>query len=243
MGEVWGVPTRLSRETKFIRRSVLDGFVWAGTKLLYRRAWHAYDYNNGDVAHCPYCFDDVLKQTVDSRCPFCYGTGYQDGYGPVGITWGSVLENSPSDEKSETQGERIEQNMQLKLAAEPIFRNGDIFAEIRRMVGGKPTEIGRMFILDGPIRWQTVQGWIENVTVDRENRVEDLIVSQEGTVKLLLSGDIRYDLSDEFWGFKEKAQPYIKERESHPITPPEPMYNNSVDNWHNRAENPLRTGL
>lgn len=236
MGDVWGVPSRLSRETKFIRRSVLDGFVWAGTKLLYRQAWHVHDYEQGRVKHCHFCYDDVLKQVKDSRCPYCYGTGYKGGYKPVGWTWGSILENSPSDERAETQGERTEQNMQLKLPSEPIFRNGDIFAEIRRMVGGKPVELGRIVMLDGPIRWQTVQGWIENVTVDRENRVEDIIVSQEGTVKLLLPTDIRYAYSNEFWGIGVDAEPYIEEVSSTPITPPEPYWNNSVDNWHGRAD-------
>lgn len=236
MGLVWDVPTRLSRETKFIRRSVLDGFVWAGTKLLYRKAWRDIDVKEGRANHCPFCFDEVLKQAQDSRCPYCWGTGYEDGYGPVRWTWGSLLENSPSDEKMETQGLRTEQNMQLKLPSEPIFRNGDIFCEIRRMVGGKPTELGRMFILDGPIRWQTVQGWIENVTVDRENRIEDIIVSQEGTVKLLLPTDERYKLSDEFWGLKERAQPEVREKSSTPLRPPEPYWNNSVDNWHRKAE-------
>ena len=215
-GRVWRWDTRLSRETEFLRRSVMDGFKWAGTILLCRQAYTQDDVDSGKVGHCPDCWDEVLKQVSNTRCKSCFGTGYAGGgYGPVFVTPGSIMENSPQDDKYEKAGMRSEQDMALKLPCEPIFHNGDMFAEVRRSIDGKATELGRIVRLDGPVRRQTVQGWVSNNTNDRETRVEDMIISQEGTAKLLLPTDPSYLRSEEFWSLQ--ADPY--EGEGHVCSP------------------------
>lgn len=222
--------TRLSREVEFVRRSVLDGFKWAGTKLICRRAYHFKDFDEGVVEHCPDCWDEVLHQSSNSRCSTCHGTGYVGGYGEPFLTWGSILENQPKDEdKGETPGLRDDKNMELRLPSEPIFSNGDVFAEVRRTGDdGYPTELGRIMMLDGPVRMQTVQGWVDNVVALRESRVEDMIVAQQGTVKLLLPTDDIYESSMEFWGIGVDAEPYV--REATELRPDE-TFNNDLNNW------------
>lgn len=222
--------TRLSREVEFVRRSVLDGFKWAGTKLICRRAVHYKDFADGLAEHCPDCWDEVLHQSSNSRCPTCHGTGYLDGYGEPFMTWGSILENAQVDEdKGETAGLRTEKNMELRLPSEPIFSNGDVFAEVRRTDGdGVPTELGRIMKLDGPVRMQTVQGWVCNVVERRETRVEDIIVSQQGTVKLLLPSDDLYDTADDFFGLGVPLQPYVREATE---MRPDETFTNNLNNW------------
>lgn len=207
-GRVWRWDTKLSRETEFLRRSVRDGFKWAGTILLCRQAYQQQDIDEGKVDHCPVCWDPVLKQVSNTRCKECYGTGYANGgYKPMFVTMGSIMENSPLDEKYENAGNRIEQNMTLKLPCDPIFRNGDVFVEVRRSLDGEPTELGRIVKLDGPVKRQTVQGWVSNNTNDRETRIEDMIISQEGTCRLLLPTDPTYLWSEDFWTLH--ADPYV----------------------------------
>ena len=199
--EVWGHCSRVSREVLFTRRSVMDGMRWAGTKVLCRMSWSQAEHDDGIVEHCPHCWDPILKQVMNTRCPHCHGTGYADAYAEPFVMWCSLMENSSMDEKHEKAGYRDEQNMQIKLPAEPIFKDGDLFAEIREEHCGKVTQIGRVFMLDGPVDRQTVQGWVSNDDFDgeRRSRVEDIIISQRGTVKLLLPSDSVYQAEADFW--------------------------------------------
>lgn len=201
MNQIWGKDSRVSREVLFTRRSVMDGMRWAGTKMVCRMSWSESEQENGLVEHCPYCWDEVLKQVSNTRCPHCQGTGYKRAYAEPFIVWCSIHENSPQDEKHEKGGHRDEQNVRLVLPSEPIFKDGDIFAEIRRECDGHVTEIGRIFMLDGPVERQTIQGWVSDDGHDgfRRSRVEDIIISQRGTAKLLLPSDSIYEAEAEFW--------------------------------------------
>lgn len=206
---------RLSREVLYIRRSVEDAMRWSGTKLVVRRAWTLQDLEEGRVKRCPRCWDPMLEQSRDSRCPFCYGTGMDGGYRPMEVTWGSIMENAPKSEgKREQAGVREYQDMTVKLPCEPIFHNGDVFAEVRRETDGRVTEIGRVFMLDAPVQRQTVQGWVSNVTNDRETRVEDMVVSQSGTLRELLPTDVRCRMGMSFF---DGLMPEPSEPETSPV--------------------------
>lgn len=202
---VWNKPSRVSREVLFTRRSVLDGMRWAGTKMVCRMSWSEGEFRDGGIRHCPHCWDPILKQVSNTRCRYCHGTGYEAAYAEPFPLWCSIQENSPSDEKHEKGGYRDEQNVRLVLPCEPIFKDGDIFAEVRAE-DGRPTEIGRIFMLDGPVERQTIQGWVSNDNLDetRRSRVEDIIISQRGTAKVLLPSDSIYDEGIEFWGGRGK---------------------------------------
>lgn len=192
---VWNVDSRVSREVLFMRRSVMDGMRWAGTKMVCRQSFPL------GSEHCPYCWDDILKQVKNTRCPHCNGTGYLEGYGEPFVLWCSILENSPVDEKVEKPGIRDEQTARLVLPCEPIFKDGDIFAEIREESDGTVVEVGRVFKLDGPVERQTVQGWVSDDHADGERRsvVEDIIIAQRGTAKLMLPTDSIYSAGAAFW--------------------------------------------
>ena len=198
---IWDKGSRVSREVLFTRRSVMDGMRWAGTKMVCRMSRSESDVNNGALSHCPHCWDEVLRQVVNTRCPYCHGTGYEHGYAEPFVLWCSIHENSSTDMRGEKQGVRDEQNVRLVLPCEPIFGDGDLFAEIRAERCGKVTEIGRIFQLDGPIDRQTIQGWVSDDGHDgyRRTRVEDIIISQRGTAKLLLPSSPIYEAGVEFW--------------------------------------------
>ena len=189
----------------------MDGMRWAGTKMLCRMSWSQSEHDDGMVRHCPHCWDPVLKQVINTRCPFCHGTGYDDAYAEPFVVWCSILENSPVDEKHEKGGLRDEQTVRLVLPSEPIFKDGDIFAEIRCEHCGRVSEIGRVFMLDGPVERQTIQGWVSNDCTDgsRSSRVEDIIIAQRGQAKLLLPSDTVYQAGPDFWGCCDDADgPY-----------------------------------
>lgn len=211
MARVRDIDSNRSTEAEWIRKSIQDGMHWAGMPMLCRQTYLQEDFEQGRVEHCPDCWDEVFKQTGNSRCPSCYGTGYKGGYQPVFMTWCTIAENSPADERYEKAGQRKQQNMELKLPVDHIFRDGDLFVEIRRMVGDKVTELGRVMRLEAPIQYKTLQGLTSTdyTMMERDTRPEDMLVSQSGQLKLLLPSDVIYESSEAFWGVT--AEPYVTE--------------------------------
>lgn len=187
--------TRSSREVLYLRKSIEDAFKWSGCMVMVRQK------EFGESQRCPKCWDEDLKQVTNTRCSECGGTGFVcGGYRPPIVTWASVSENSAEDEKTEKAGTRTQQNVKVKLLSTPVFRDGDVMAEVVRSVDGRPKKLGRVFYLEGPVDRQTVQGWVSNNTNDRDMRLEDMIVSQSCTAKLALPTDHVY--SESFWGLE-----------------------------------------
>lgn len=204
--ELWGMLSARSREVEWVRLGVRDGLRMAGTMVMCRQAYTLADLKNG-AQMCHACYDPVLKQSANQCCPYCYGTGFEGGYKPPFKTWCALAENSPTDDNTSKAGIRPAGNMTVKLPVDRIFHDGDVFCEIRRQRGGKVLELGRMFQIEGPLRRQTVQGWVSDTGGDgsRGDVVEDMLVSQEGTVKLILPTDAMY--SPDFWGID--ANPWV----------------------------------
>lgn len=206
----------ISHEVNWVRRGVRDGFRWAGTKMICRQVWTIYDYEQELVNRCPDCYDDVLKQVSNTRCPSCYGTGFEGGYKPPIIIWASIAENVNQNRKHENAGVRPESSPQIRLPTDMNFHDGDVFAEIREMTCDCPTKLGRVFMLNGPVDRKTVQGWVSNNNRDgaRVTAIEQMVVSQAGTVKELLPTDLIYDSIEEFFGV-DSADPWPKETEGY----------------------------
>lgn len=200
--ELWGGLRRRSREVEWVRMGVRDGLRMAGTMAVCRQCYTAADLSTGLATMCSRCYDPVLKQCGNTCCTGCYGTGFEGGYKPPFKVWCSIMENSPQDDAVDKAGIRPDGPMTVKLPVDRIFHDGDVFAEIRLQRGGEVLELGRTFILDGPVRRQTVQGWVSDTGGDgsRSTVVEDILVSQEGTAKLVLPTDPIYTAGPDFWG-------------------------------------------
>ena len=203
-----------SREVDWVRRSVNDGFRWAGTKIICRMQYCFRDFALGHAVRCSHCYDEVLQQSNNSRCPYCYGTGYEGGYGDAFITWCSLSENVPQDDKFENAGVRPTGDMEVRLPVNKLFHNGDTFAEIREENDSGIVKLGRLFMLDGPVQQKTVQGWVsdDNKDAERATILENTMVEQRGTVKLLLPSDLIYQNSASFWGVA--SAPYVDDGEN-----------------------------
>lgn len=206
MGTVGRRATRLSREVEYLRRSVVQAYMWSGERYLVRRRWTMADVENGLVVRCPYCWDDVLKQSTNTRCPHCFGTTIYGGYRPTEIIWGSMSMNgSRAEDALNEKGVRDEQTMTLKVSCEPIFHGGDVFAEIRSMDGERVTELGRVFVAQRFVTYKTVAGRTSTSTYDAARRVEDVIVSQVLILKPILKTDQRY-ATEGFWAWGLDAE-------------------------------------
>ena len=208
----------LSREVLYARRCVEDAFRWSGTQMAVRRVWVLEDFEEGRVGHCPRCWDPMVKQVRDSRCPVCYGTGYEGGYRPFEVVWCSILENQPmTEQKREAAGDRNVQGTSIKLPGGMMFHNGDVFAEVRGQEDGRVTEIGRMFVLGSPVQRKTIQGRVSNNCTEgyRVTRVEDMVVSQEGPLTLILPSDLRYRMGLDFMN---GVMPQAGEAEGQPVS-------------------------
>lgn len=205
----WRTDAYRSREVDWVRRSVNDGLRWAGTKCLCRQIWTLQDFEEGKVERCSSCWDDILKQSNNSRCLSCYGTTFEGGYQSAFVTWCTLAENQPVDTKTENSGVRPSDNMELRLPVNRIFHNGDMFAEIVAEGDSGVTKIGRLFKLDGPVQQKTVQGWVSDDHDDAGRHIDlaNIMVEQRGTVKEMLPSDLLYSDAVAFWGLA--AHPYI----------------------------------
>lgn len=206
----------ISHEVDWVRRGVRDGFQWAGTRMICRQVWTVYDYEQGLVSRCPECYDEVLKQVSNTRCESCYGTGFAGGYKPPMVIWASIAENVSQNRKHENAGIRPESSHQIRLPTDMDFHDGDVFAEIREAVNGVPTRLGKIYMLNGPVDRKTVQGWVSNNRFDpsRDTVIEEMVVSQAGTVKPLLPTDFIYDNAYSFFDVRS-ANPWPKDTEGY----------------------------
>ena len=213
LNTVWGFETNMSREQLFLRKSIMDGFKFKGNPFLFRQVKRLIDKEE----HCPRCYDPILKQSKDSRCPMCSGTGFNEGYHEPFLTWGSLaVNNTALDLNVDKPGVAERQDLEIQLGCEPIYSPGDIFAEVRKMVKGKPVELGRIYRLSKPIRIKLLNGMVsDNNGDDRDMMYEDMIVAQSAPVKLLLPTDERYMHTEDFWQpFEIKSVlPYFPKRE------------------------------
>ena len=112
---------------------------------------------------------------------------------------GFVNEANSKDKIVEARGERTSDNVQIQLPCTPIYTDGDVIAEVRAYSSGKVTEIGRVFMVDGPLAIKTLQGSVSN-NKDGNMKLEDLVISQSATAKTLLGTDTKMLRSSYFWG-------------------------------------------
>lgn len=222
----------ISRESAFIRHSITDGLRIAGGLYLFRQKYTHRDFVDGNIGHCPYCYDELLKQVKNSRCKYCYGTGMADGgYKPVGVIRAHLTENTRDyQNKMENAGIREQQDMTMKLPFEPQFNSGDVFAEIIEMSDGIPLTIGRIFQINGDVTFKTIQGVVSGNVVDMEMDLNKRLVSQEAQVKLLFETDDKYLLSDDFWGIDSVRNP-----DTHEYEPDNIANMTEVDRYHSSA--------
>lgn len=208
MGTVWGKETKVSREVLFMRKSIADNLRWAGSLMLCRQPWTKSDKDSGEAKRCSYCYDEVLKQTKNSRCKHCFGTGFEGGYRPAFIVRAQLQNNTANHDSGDNSGLKEEQRSTIKLACDGhIYGSGDLFAEIIEMKDNRPTKIGRVFQLSGDIMRQTVQGLVSADNPDAIMNLTDRMISQQGTVKLLLRTDERVLCSNDFWGVDHEGNP------------------------------------
>lgn len=190
---------KVSRETLYTRKSVMDAMRLCGSTFMVRRIWTIQDYKDGLVEHCSACWDEVSHQSKrPSNCPNCFGTTFEGGYRPVELKRVVVLENTSDDIVVSKDGVSQKFDVTIKAACEPIYHDGDVFAEVLDMVGDKVTLIGRIFQLEGGVQCKTLQGVTSSNNVEMTTNFQRMIISQQGQGKLLFPTDKRY--SKEFWG-------------------------------------------
>lgn len=208
MGTVWGKESSVSREVLFMRKSIADGLRLAGSLMLCRQPWSKADLDKGLVDRCPYCYDEILKQSKNSRCEHCFGIGLDGGYKPVFMVRAQLQNNTGNHDVSNNAGLSEEQRSTMKLACDGhIYSTGDLFAEIVEIEDCKPLKIGRVFQISGDVTRQTIQGVVSTDNPDAIMNLTDRMVAQQATAKLLLGTDERLLRSNEFWGVESRSNP------------------------------------
>lgn len=189
----------ISREVLYTRKSVEDGMRLCGATWLVRRMWTLQDLKDGLVKRCPVCWDEVNHQSKrPNDCPNCYGTTFDGGYRPVEIRRVVVNENQNQDTEYDKDGVNTKFDVSVKMACEPIYHDGDVFAEVLEMTGTRVTLMGRIFQIDGPVKPQTLQGVTSSNNTEMTTNFQRMVVSQSAVGRLLLPTDARY--TSDFWG-------------------------------------------
>lgn len=86
-----------------------------------------YQYlNSGD--RCLSCWDPVLAKVTSTKCPSCFGTGFENGYHAPVLT----LSAMGVEGKQNIVGERVEQEATIEMLFSnfPVLRPGDLIYEI-----------------------------------------------------------------------------------------------------------------
>ena len=188
----------VSREVLYTRKAVEDGMRLCGSTWLVRRMWTLQDLADGLVKRCPVCWDEVNHQSKrPNDCPNCYGTTFDGGYRPLEMRRMVVNENGSDNTEYDNHGTREKFDVTVKMAVEPIYHDGDLLCEVLEMTGTLVTLRGRIFQLDGRVKYQTIQGVVSSNNTEMTTNLQRMLVSQSGTAKLLLPTDFRY--SDELW--------------------------------------------
>ena len=153
----------VSREVLYTRKAVEDGMRLCGSTWLVRRMWTLQDLADGLVKRCPGCWDEVNHQSKrPNDCPNCYGTTFDGGYRPLEMRRMVVNENGSDNTEYDNHGTREKFDVTVKMAVEPIYHDGDLLCEVLEMTGTLVTLRGRIFQLDGPVKYQTIQGVVSS---------------------------------------------------------------------------------
>ena len=80
---------------------------------------------------CTRCLDPQTGETQNSRCPQCYGTGFQGGYHPpIPFQWFDLKDGSPIQEKrggDAPPGQGVQVIMRCRALAFPALGKEDVF--------------------------------------------------------------------------------------------------------------------
>lgn len=120
---------------------------------------------------CSRCWDDIRRQHKQSKCPNCFGTGYEGGYHPPSKISFNYL--STTYGKSENVG---------------VDGRGDNSQDIMLWTGSYPLiSIGDIFIDENNDRFKVVQ-------VQKTTKNNEFILRQILNLQLLSTSDPAYDI-------------------------------------------------
>ena len=102
-----------------------------------------------DGAHCPECWDKVLKRVTKSQCLTCYGTGKVGGYYPPIDVWMS-FEPDPKVAQVTEWGLRQPTQTDIQFTNYPLLNVDDIIVEL------KPGRVWKVSNTRGPEKNRTV---------------------------------------------------------------------------------------
>ena len=175
-----------------------------GERVIIRRVWTLVDFENGLTTRCATCqvgastavqirMAELYKDSADSTCLDCFGTGYTGGFEPViHVTWALVDDGSegytgPGPSPGGMVRDRDKPNVQFSW--EPVLEPGDLVVRVQawNLDGITPlTEEGR-FQITGPVAQQTVRTGPQALDTD-------IIVGQTGAITRLPEDHVFYEV-------------------------------------------------
>lgn len=140
----------------------LEALLRFGERVVLKRRWQVEDHKNGLVSRCTQCSDgrdpgvqtrlaNAYKQTGDSQCAGCYGTGFQNGFMEPSIVTYMLAVDSADDIQKHRSGQRVTEDPVIQLPHMPFAREGDLIVRFKSWIDAVTPDIEEFrYIVDAP---------------------------------------------------------------------------------------------
>lgn len=116
-----------------------------GELVIIRQPWRWFNFEAGEVGRCPVCggggvanagsVDDrlaqVYKQAGDSRCPACFGIGYEGGFKPIVFFMHAFVPEETDTLRRDRTGQQYLEQPRVQFMWEPKLFSGDLVVRVR----------------------------------------------------------------------------------------------------------------
>jgi hypothetical protein len=179
-----------------------------GEQCIVRLVWTPEDLAAGRVARCTTCMggsaasvpvtdvaavdarlSTLYKQSGDSRCTLCYGTGFMGGFKPVLYVMHMLAVDDPDDRVRHRSGEQLMERPRSQFLWSPYLQAGDLVVRVRRWASDGITPIQE--------EGRYVMGTVETTHLRTSALVateETLVVAQVATLYSLPAGHAFQDV-------------------------------------------------
>lgn len=155
----------------------MEALQMLGERVVIRPQWDHYAADEGLTVRCTVCqagspepgegapvdleqrLANLYKQSADSYCQNCYGTGWEGGYRPtIHVTW-AIFEDFPGQWDWTRYGLEKQEGMGVQLPPVPDVGIGDIIARVEEFAedGVTPTQVARRMMIVGPVMRETLR--------------------------------------------------------------------------------------
>ncbi len=159
-----------------LQRIHVEPLLAYGERVVLRKVWRYEDLEAGRVQRCSECqgssvesrLTEIYKDTGDSRCFTCFGTGFEGGFQPLVYVTYMLARSSPDTVIREKSGMQDLERPTVELPAKPRVNEGDLIVRVLEWDETKtiPVVTDRRFIVDD-VQRSTIRDALSPASLDQ----------------------------------------------------------------------------